>query len=159
VAWQITDLGTLGSDPCSNATDINATGQVVGGSISLAECLGEEEATDAFLWENGSIVDLNTLIPPGSPLYLVYPDHINDQGEIAGFGMDASGNEHAFLLIPCDANHPDTEGCDYSLVDATTAAALYRPSFAVDRAVASPAERSPASAMARVQSLMMNRTH
>jgi probable HAF family extracellular repeat protein len=156
---QITDLGTLGSDPCSNATDINAIGQVVGGSISLAECLGEGEATDAFLWENGSIVDLNTLIPPGSPLYLVYPDHINDRGEIAGFGVDASGNEHAFLLIPCDSNHPDTEGCDYSLVDAATAAALYRPSFAVDRAVASPPEWSPASAMARVRSLMTKRTH
>jgi len=115
---QITDLGTLGSDPCSNATDINAMGQVVGGSISLAECLGEGNATDAFLWENGSIVNLNALIPPGSPLHLVYPDTINDRGEIAGDGMDAIGNNHAFLLIPCDANHPDIEGCDYSLVEA-----------------------------------------
>jgi probable HAF family extracellular repeat protein len=155
---QITDLGTLGNDPCSNATDINAIGQVIGGSISLAECLGEGDATDAFLWENGSIVDLNTLIPPGSPLHLVYPDHINDQGEIAGFGMDVSGNEHAFLLIPCDANHPDIEGCDYSLVDAATAAALYRPSFAVDPTAASPAERSRASAMARVRSLLTKPT-
>ncbi len=111
----------------------------------------------AFLWENGSIVDLNTLIPPGSPLYLVYADHINDQGEIAGNGMDVNGNNHAFLLIPCDVNHPAVDGCDYSRVDATTAAALYRPSFAVDSTAASHAGRSPSGAMARVRSLMMKR--
>jgi probable HAF family extracellular repeat protein len=155
----ITDLGTLGSDPCSNATDINALGQVVGGSISLTECLGEGDATDAFLWENGSIVDLNTLIPPASLLYLVYPDHINDQGEIAGDGVDASGNNHAFLLIPCDANHPDMEGCDYSLVDAATAAASYRPSFAVEPTLASQAERSSANMMLRARHLAIKRTH
>jgi len=119
---QITDLGTLGSDPCSNATDINAIGQVVGGSISLAECEGEGNATDAFLWENGSIVDLNALVPPDSPLYLVFPDHISDLGEISGNGVDASGNNHAFLLIPCDANHPFIEGCDYRLVDMSSVA-------------------------------------
>jgi probable HAF family extracellular repeat protein len=156
---QITDLGTVDGDPCSSASAINALGQVVGDSISLASCLGNEESTHPFLWENGSIVDLNTLIPPGSPLDLVYPDTINDQGEIAGDGMDASGNNHAYLLIPCDANHPNIEGCDYSLVDAATAAALYRPSFAAAPAAASQTELSPSSAMARVRSLMMKRTH
>jgi len=156
---QITDLGTLGSDPCSNATNINAIGQVVGGSISLSECLGEANATGAFLWENGSIVDLNTLIPPGSPLHLVYPDIINDEGEIAGDGVDASGKQHAFLLIPCDANHPDVEGCNYSLVEAATAAALYRPSFAIDPVVARRhADPSGPGVMSRVRSLMTEHT-
>jgi hypothetical protein len=28
-------------------------------------------------------------------------DTINDHGEIAGVGVDANGNQHAFLLIPC----------------------------------------------------------
>jgi probable HAF family extracellular repeat protein len=155
---QITDIGTVDDDACSNATDINARGQVVGGSLSEFNCLNNGDFSRAFLWENGGIVDLNALIPPGSPLYLVYPDTINDRGEIAGNGVDASGNDHAFLLIPCDEKHADVEGCDYSLVDAATAAALYRPSFAVNAAAARQAEPSPPSAMARVRSLMTKRT-
>jgi hypothetical protein len=71
----------------------------------------------SFLWEDGSIFDLNTLIPSGSPLYLQFTDNINDRGEITGNGSDASGNNHAFLLIPCDENHPGVEGCNYSLVE------------------------------------------
>ena len=112
---QITDLGTVDGDPCSVAKAINAHRQVVGDSLSLASCLGNTESTHAFLWENGSIVDLDTLIPPGSPLHLVHPGTINVQGEIAGNGLDANGNNHAFLLIPCDENHPNIAGCDYSL--------------------------------------------
>ncbi len=157
-SWQITDLGTTDNDPCSNAFDINARGQIVGGSQSLAECPGEGDSTTAFLWENGSIVDLNTLIPPGSALYLVEGNIINDKGEIAGNGVDARGNNHTFLLIPCDENHPDVEGCDYSQVDAATAAARYRPSFAIAPAVVSRAGRAPANAMARVRSLMARPT-
>jgi len=114
---QITDLGTVGTDACSYAGDINARGQVVGGSFSLSACLDNGDPTRAFLWEDGAIFDLNTLIPPGSALYLLIPDTINDRGEIAGTGVDASGNEHAFMLIPCDGNHPGIEGCDYGLVD------------------------------------------
>ena len=76
-----------------------------------------EAGTATFVGEDGSLFDLNSLVPPASALYLQLTYAINDSGEIAGTGVDASGNEHAFLLMPCDDNHPSIEGCDYSLVD------------------------------------------
>ena len=69
--------------------------------------------------KSGPSIDLNTLIPPGSGLQLTQAVSINDRGEIAGQGATAAGDNHAFLLIPCDENHPGVEGCDYSMVDTT----------------------------------------
>jgi hypothetical protein len=74
------------------------------------------------LWDDGSIFDLNALIPSGSPLYVQSADTINDRGEIAAQAVDANGNGHAVLLIPCDENQPEVEGCDYSLVNPAAAA-------------------------------------
>jgi probable HAF family extracellular repeat protein len=126
--WQnlkaITDLGVIGNDPCSYAAAINVKMQVVGGSSPTCD-FGDKSR--AFLWERGSIFDLNSLIPPGSALYLQLTYAINDRSEIAGTGVDSTGNEHAFLLVPCDENHPGIEGCDYSLVDADTAARVSAP--------------------------------
>ena len=115
----VQDLGHL--DGCiSGAHVINSSRQVVG---FAASCVANE--VHAFLWENGSIVDLNALIPPGSSLQLADATDINDRGEIDGIGVPAgipSGNfitqGRGFQLIPCDENHADVEGCDYSLVDA-----------------------------------------
>jgi probable HAF family extracellular repeat protein len=116
----MTDLGTVDGDPCSFAQGINDRGQAVGDSTP-SDCV-QFNTSRAFLWENGSIADLNTLVPPNSPLYLIYAYTINNRGEIAVNGIDANGLEQAALLIPCDENHAGVEGCDYSLVDATAAA-------------------------------------
>jgi probable HAF family extracellular repeat protein len=118
---EMTDLGTLGSDQCSDAGSINAKGQVVGESIP--DCTNFTSFR-SVLWENGSIVDLHTLIQSGSQLSFRYPLDINDRGEIDIYAFDAAGNEHAVLLIPCDDDHPGIEGCDYSMVDADTAASV-----------------------------------
>jgi hypothetical protein len=68
------------------------------------------------LWENGGpIIDLSTLISPGAAVTLIEAIFINDRGEIAALGKLANGDEHAIVLFPCDENHPDIEGCDYSL--------------------------------------------
>jgi probable HAF family extracellular repeat protein len=101
VLWQngvMTNLGTLPGDVTSVANDINAQGQVVGLSCDTnGNCR-------AFLWDKGVMMDLNSLIPPGSPLYLTQAEGINDRGEIAGTAFDPStGGSPAFLAIPAPA--------------------------------------------------------
>jgi probable HAF family extracellular repeat protein len=111
VLWtngQTIDLGTLPGDACSNAYFINAHGQIVGTSENRDLChiaVGEH----AFLWEDGRMTDLNTLIPPGAELQLTYAVAINDQGVIAGFGVppgcaveDYELCGHAYVLLPCE---------------------------------------------------------
>ncbi len=89
----IQDLGTLPGDSLSLAFGINDRGQVVGQSIGAG-------GSRAFLWENGVMTDLNTLVPPGS-LDLVYANDINASGEIAGGAFDpGTGESPAFLAIP-----------------------------------------------------------
>lgn len=113
-----TDLGHLGG--CFSFThSINSHSQIVGAAIS---CDGT--VLRAFLWEHGSMMDLNTLVPAGSSLQLIDATDINDRGEIVGDSVPpgASTNrfeDHGFLLIPCDENHPNIEGCDYTLAEVT----------------------------------------
>jgi hypothetical protein len=57
---------------------------------------------------------------PESGFTLSVAVYINDPGEIAAFAIDSSGNNHDVLLIPCDENHPNVDGCDYSMVEAST---------------------------------------
>ena len=119
---KLVDLGTLGKDVCSFASAINEATQVVGNSTFLEDCLHEFNHSRPFLWEKGSMANLNNLIPRGSALRIQFPLAINNQGEISANGVDASGNMHVALLIPCDENHPGVAGCDYSPVDAVAAA-------------------------------------
>jgi probable HAF family extracellular repeat protein len=103
-----TDLGTLNSDCFSEAVAINSRSQVVGYSLS---CDGS--TLRSFLWERGSMIDLNTLIPPNSGLQLAETIAINDRGEIAGNGVPPSCKSvatcgHAFVLIP--AGEDEAEG-------------------------------------------------
>jgi probable HAF family extracellular repeat protein len=132
--WQVTDLGRLQAPDCAVGTSVNASGQVLGYSGTGDGCVGS-----AFVWEDGGpIVDLNTLIPPNSGIQLYETGQINDRGEIAVNGLDANGNNHDILLIPCDENHPGVEACDYSMVDAATAAQSAPP-----RSTFNPTQRAP----------------
>jgi probable HAF family extracellular repeat protein len=97
-AGKMTNLGTIGTDPASEATSINSSGQVVGGSFDpgVADLHG-------FLWEaGGPLVDLNDLIVPASTITVIFATEIDDRGEIAGTGMLPNGDTHAILLLPCD---------------------------------------------------------
>ncbi len=112
---KMTDLGVVGKDACSFAGAINAQTQVVGASSPT--CVFDYAR--AVLWEDGSLVNLNELIPDHSGFHVRVAENINDRGEIVANALDAAGNDHAVLLIPCDANHPNIEGCNYSPVNAT----------------------------------------
>jgi probable HAF family extracellular repeat protein len=147
-----TDLGTL-QDPCSRALSINEDGQIVG---VTSPCGGE--FTRAFLWENGGpIIDLNSLIVNGSGLVVREGDYINESGEIAGRAVLPNGDVHAVLLIPCDEDHADVEGCDYDPVDAATAAAVRPAQVTQTTAAANTAKLSAGEIMKRSRSSMMNR--
>ena len=111
VLWRegkMIDLGTFPGDSCSNAYFVNLRGQVVGTSESRDLChmgVGEH----AFLWQHGHMIDLNTVVPPGTELQLTYAVAINERGEIAGFGVPPSCSPqdyelcgHAYVLLPCN---------------------------------------------------------
>jgi probable HAF family extracellular repeat protein len=88
------DLGTLAGDFASLALGINDGGVVVGMSLAA------DFSPRAFLWQNGVMTDLNTLIPAKSGLYLLQAKAINASGEITGFGVNANGEVHGFLATP-----------------------------------------------------------
>jgi probable HAF family extracellular repeat protein len=110
------DLGTLNGQPVSLAFGINNQTQIVG---IFEDFAGDN--TTGFLWQDGVMTDLNTLIPPRSSLFIKEPVGINDREEIVGFGLLADGvTQRGFLLTPCDEHHPGVAGCDCSMVEAGT---------------------------------------
>jgi probable HAF family extracellular repeat protein len=96
-----THMQSIGTLPGAFATiagccrTINNRGEIVGFSI-------DANGSTAFLWKDGQIKDLNTLIPADSPLHLLGAYSINDAGEIAGQGcvMPACTELHAFRATP-----------------------------------------------------------
>jgi probable HAF family extracellular repeat protein len=126
VLWQngmATDLGTLGGS-AANATAINNIGQVVGWAGTSAGAshgflYSNGRMTDlGFSWvpaaindsgvivgsdmiyRNGTVQNLNTLIPPGSGFTLANAAGINNNGQIVVDGYNAQGFYHTFLLTP-----------------------------------------------------------
>ncbi len=88
------DLGTVGTDVNSLAIGINDAGDVVGVSLDA------DFNPRAFLRVGRSLLDLNGLVPNGSPLYLITACNINGAGEITGIAIDQDGNAHAYLATP-----------------------------------------------------------
>ncbi len=110
--WQngvMNDLGVLPGDAGSGAFGLNDQGQVVGGSCGPSVTL--EFGCRAYLWTHGVMLDPNTLVN-STPLYLVFGNDINSQGEIAAYAFDQSNGEfHAALAIPCDERHASDQDC------------------------------------------------
>jgi len=91
-SYVLTDLGSLGG-PFTTASDINASGQVVGRSETA------DRSNHAFLWTNEVMIDLGTL--GGSYSQAIA---INDLGQVVGNSKTPNGADAAFLLNPEDTN-------------------------------------------------------
>jgi probable HAF family extracellular repeat protein len=89
----MTSIGLLSGCTSGNGYSINKNKDIVG------TCTGGG-IDRAFLWRSGALIDLNTVIAPGSGwdrLYAAYD--INDSGQIAGFGSYL-GQIRGFVLTP-----------------------------------------------------------
>ena len=98
---QVTDLGTLGGDS-SSAYGINSRGQVVGES-AVVNYIG----THAFLYQNGTMYDLNSMIPPIPGVTLEAAYRINNQGQIVAAGQGPDGSWDTLLLTPVPSPVPE----------------------------------------------------
>ena len=97
------DLGTLPGDALSEALGINEAGQIVG--VSYGAGFSHPRA---FLWQNGVMMDLNSLIPGGSNLTLQVAGDINDRGEITGTAFDSTSmTSPSFLAVPREEGSQD----------------------------------------------------
>jgi len=105
--WQNHTVAALGGlvsgDVSSFATSINNRGQVVGSSFD-----SRGNWSRGLLWQNGMMIDLNTVFPASSNLFVVSASNINESGQIAGMAVDMAGLNagrtivHAFLATPVD---------------------------------------------------------
>jgi probable HAF family extracellular repeat protein len=105
------NLGTLATGRNSEAYSINNHGDVVGSSDVISGISFETNPitreitivtnyqSHAFLYSNGSMTDLNTLISTNSGWQLYYAYGINNSDQIVGWGsMDGGENFRSFIL-------------------------------------------------------------
>lgn len=88
-----TNLGTLGGNS-SQANGINDFTQIVGTSS-----LATGTAQHAFLWEEGELFDLNSLLVDNANWELTEALEINTSGQIIGSGL-LNGEQRGFVLTP-----------------------------------------------------------
>ena len=94
---RIQDLGTVEGDVGSVGLAINGMGAIGGVSFPADPTASPR----AFIRpEGGTMVDLNSLIPADSELYLFSVCSINSRGEVVGLAFDAQGNFHGYLATP-----------------------------------------------------------
>jgi autotransporter-associated beta strand protein/probable HAF family extracellular repeat protein len=91
---KMNDCGTLGGN-YGNANAINDFDVVVGYTY-----LSDNTTSAPFIWSNGVMTNLNSLIPANSGDTLTTAMGINNSGEIVANGFNSKGQHAAFLLTP-----------------------------------------------------------
>ena len=97
------DLGTLPGCANSSAICINRHGHIVGWVYG---CAGDGIGV---IWKDGRIIDLNTVVPPGS-ITISGAWDINDAGQIIGVAHGLKDGLKAVLLTPVGLGDIDNDG-------------------------------------------------
>jgi probable HAF family extracellular repeat protein len=106
---EMVGLGTLESDDLySVATDINESGVIVGFS-GINTDFYATSGLRAFIYADGKMTDLNTLVYQCFEMTLTAATSTNDRGEIVGRGS-RHNRLHAFVLRPRQKNEPCQRG-------------------------------------------------
>jgi len=119
----MTDLGTLGGS--SYAYGINDSGTIVGYSWTP-----NSDHPHAFVYLNGMMIDLNSLIPSGAGWELLEAYGINNAGQIVGEGL-LNGQSHAFRLDPALPPGIRTLGATFSITSVPEPGSLLPAAFAL----------------------------
>ncbi len=90
----MSDLGLLPGGAYSQAFGINDLSQVVGCAEAADHSLHGYQWSGAF-----GMRDLNSLLPANGTVFQ-FGQSINTRGQITGYGVNAAGDTHAFLLTP-----------------------------------------------------------
>lgn len=103
------DLGLLPGFVRGWAIDINDTNEIVG----YCQNPPPNGGARAFIWRNGVMKAVETLIAPGSPQYPVwYAYGINNSGQIAA-SVKPPGSSHVAALLTPLSPHPGDTNCDW----------------------------------------------
>ena len=148
----VANLGAVDGDPCSAAFAINSKKQVVGSS---EKCDGT--FVHAFLWEDGQIIDLNKFVPSGFGVQLTAAPAINDRGEIAAQGVLSNGETHAFVLIPCEDDEGQAEGCEEADEIRATAVKDTAGGIILAQPALVQTDLTPSEMKQRVRAMLINR--
>jgi probable HAF family extracellular repeat protein len=95
----LTPLGRHGFHS-SSAAAINNSGEIVG---DLSQDAPGPHTRHGFVYRDGVLCDLNTLVAPASEWEIESASDVNERGEIAAVGTAQSGaglRRHALLLVP-----------------------------------------------------------
>lgn len=107
------NLGVLPGMLRSFAQDVNNDSIVVG----YCRTMGTWDLFTGYVWHNGVMRDLNSLLSENSEYYVSSGDAISVGGSIAGSALDQEGNNVAIVLSPTPAIGDATGDCVVNVSD------------------------------------------
>jgi len=98
----MTNLGNLGGTSYTEATGINNNGEIVGTSHTAGNA-----AQHGFLWADGTMVDINSLLSQPAGWYINVANAINTSGQIAASDCNSATSSCVAVLLTPNAAVPE----------------------------------------------------